>query len=87
MPSAKLKTKSSQCLNLLVVLKTQDVADKDLFDTLMREQERRRKRLESWPSQKHKCDLPESVLNPFTLSLLEEAYIYSSQVRAVETFT
>ena len=85
MPSAKLKTKSSQCLNLLVVLKTQDVADKDLFDTLMREQERRRKRLESWSSQKPKCDLPQRVLNPFTLSLLEEAYIYSSQVRVVET--
>ena len=53
----------------------------------MREQGRRRKRLESWSSQKHKCDLPESVLNPFTLSLLEEAYIYSSQVRVVETCT
>ena len=73
--------------DLEVACKTQDVPDKDLFDTLMREQERRRKRLESWSSQKHKCDLPQSVLNPFTMSLLEEAYIYSSQVRAVETFT
>ena len=73
--------------DLEVACKTQDVPDKDLFDTLMREQERRRKRLESWSSLKHKCDLPERVLNPFTLSLMEEAYIYSSQVRAVETFT
>ena len=73
--------------DLEVAYKTQDVPDKDLFDTLMREQERRRKRLESWSSPKHKCDLPESVLNPFTLSLLEEAYIYSSQVREIETCT
>ena len=74
--------------DLEVACKTQDVADKDLFDTLMREQEeRRRKRLESWSSQKHKCDLPENVRNPFTLSLLEEAYIYSGQVRVVETLT
>ena len=73
--------------DLEVACKTQNVPDKDLFDTLMREQERRRKRLESWSSQKHKCDLRQSVLNPFTLSLLEEAYIYSSHVRVVETFT
>ena len=73
--------------DLEVACKTQDVPDKDLFDTLIREQGRRRKRLESWSSQKHKCDLPEIVPNPFTLSLLEEAYIYSSQVRVVETFT
>ena len=71
--------------DLEVAPKTQDVPDKDLFNTLMREQERRRKRLESWSSQKPKCDLPQRVLNPFTLSLLEEAYIYSSQVRVVET--
>ena len=73
--------------DLEVAYKTQDVPDKDLFDTLIREQGRRRKRLESWSSQKHKCDLPESVLNPFNLSLLEEAYIYSSQVRGVGTCT
>lgn len=57
------------------------MVEEDLFGHLEEEQERRRSRVDTWLNQTSTCNLPTSLPNPFNLSVLQEAYIYSSQVR------
>ena len=52
-----------------------------MFENLEEKQERRRKRADTWMDQTFTCSLPSTLPNPFNLSLLQEAYIYSSQVK------
>ena len=60
-----------------------------MIGDLEEEQEIRRERVDTWLDtgvdtwlgQTSTCNLPTSLPNPFNLSLLQEAYIYSSEVR------
>ena len=59
----------------------QEVVEEDLFENLEEEQERRRKRVDQTFTSNLPCTASSRLPNPFNLSLLQEAYIYSSQVR------
>lgn len=59
----------------------QELLEENLFGRLEEAEERRRRRVDTWlDHQTYTCKLPQSFPNPFNLSLLEEANIYSSQV-------
>jgi len=59
----------------------EELVEENLFVRLEEAEERRRRRVDTWlDHQTYTCKLPQSFPNPFNLSLLEEAYIYSSQV-------
>ena len=65
----------------------QEVVEEDFFGKLEKEEGRRRSRMETWlDDQTYTCTLPETLPNPFNLSLLQEAYIYSSQVRTKRSY-
>ena len=58
------------------------MVEEDLFENLKEEQERRRKRVvDQTFTSNLPCTASSRLSNPFNLSLLQEAYIYSSQVR------
>ena len=62
----------------------QELVEENLFVRLEEAEERRRRRVDTWlDHQTYTCKLPQSLPNPFNLSLLEEAYIYSSQVGTI----
>ena len=65
----------------------QELVEENLFVRLEEAEERRRRRVDTWlDHQTYTCKLPQSFPNPFNLSLLEEAYIYSSQVGTIRTY-